>query len=813
MYMTGLRRDERGSVMVLAAVLIPVFVLLAALVIDVGTWFTHKRQLQNRADAAAFAAGAEYARNWQGCAQNTDATLKQSMAQKIANAAYQYAGDPESADYTNITPSGVLPASLYNDQIAAQTALGAPLANNRLDVVVNSANNDYTNNQDYTDDYDSNPVTKLGDPCYLHPSDPEGLSAAGQWTDVKVTERSVGRMLGPFSPDIHARARIEIRPALSGHRFIPIAVPDNVVTNVQVRYYDQCTGNELLRQDLAQLPGGTFNGYQSRGGGTLWAVPDGTGSTPLVGDPSKPVTLPLLPYDPVDCGSSSYRPISEQVRVTSNPSVDINQPCSTLQSTSFADCFTRLSQIRVWETGSAESDVRVREVTASGGCSGPGDAYFGTLPLGATNCPYDVQVVVDWGTRDDGDLHVAKNFKVSANSVPLSLVSWDTTPGGTAVYASSGGALTAAAGANDITVSLNWEDTDNTHSYGGPCSNKARNPCKYSGTRPVHRVFVGKNSTSTSDPAATGTVESVHTSLQPLTAAGDVGPSFDNWRGGTPIPGCGPNSCQVYPTVGIRSALTGGTLVTLRTGDPQGSQLVQCDPAVPNGKELINFKNGCEPWFWGNSFTNGDWWNTTTQTCPDSGLWYRLPAAQVKPYINSAGNPWECVLNSPGTSAGQTGDWFAVATDNCTTINSAQNQCQTFKKKTDATVRCANYDGIGGDKTGAWTNTGDSADPRVVSLFIVPYQALKNTGGSGSGDEIPILRFANFYVMNWYGQNSSSNDPCPDPDFNGKSVSPPDKATVIGVFVTAVDYEQGPVDPNAICRIDVPETCRPVLTR
>ena len=55
--MSRLRRDEGGQVIVLSAVMIPVFLLMAALVLDVGNWYTHKRQLQNRADAAAFAAG------------------------------------------------------------------------------------------------------------------------------------------------------------------------------------------------------------------------------------------------------------------------------------------------------------------------------------------------------------------------------------------------------------------------------------------------------------------------------------------------------------------------------------------------------------------------------------------------------------------------------------------------------------------------------------------------------------------------------------------------------------------------------------
>ena len=96
-------RDERGSILALAAVMIPVFLLLAAMVIDVGNWYTHKRQLQNRADAAAFAAGVEYAKNWQNCVYaGTDPTklaAKAAAAQKIADAARQYAGDPEASDY------------------------------------------------------------------------------------------------------------------------------------------------------------------------------------------------------------------------------------------------------------------------------------------------------------------------------------------------------------------------------------------------------------------------------------------------------------------------------------------------------------------------------------------------------------------------------------------------------------------------------------------------------------------------------------------------------------------------------------------
>ena len=57
----------------IAAVIIPAFLLLTALVLDVGNWHAHTRQLQNRADAGALAAGVELARNWPGCMTDTTA--------------------------------------------------------------------------------------------------------------------------------------------------------------------------------------------------------------------------------------------------------------------------------------------------------------------------------------------------------------------------------------------------------------------------------------------------------------------------------------------------------------------------------------------------------------------------------------------------------------------------------------------------------------------------------------------------------------------------------------------------------------------
>ena len=152
-----------------------------------------------------------------------------------------------------------------------------------------------------------------------------------------------------------------------------------------------------------------------------------------------------------------------------------------------------------------------------------------------------------------------------------------------------------------------------------------------------------------------------------------------------------------------------------------------------------------------------------------------------------------------------------VATQNCkdTSLDTSTNKCHSWK--TAAEAYCGNYDGKPGDPNGWLQKGGDLSDPRVISLFIVPYQALKNVTGSKA--EIPISGFASFYVMGWKGQNASENDPCPDPDFNGVTYSLPDKGTVQGVFVAGVQYEPGPVDEDAVCTEDTLEFCRPTLVR
>src|SRR5437764_12594405 len=80
-------RDERGAAMVLVAVALPVLVLFIAFGVEVGHWFDYSRNLQNRADAAAFAAAVQYG----GTCFGTPSTAQADVIGKVAQ---QYAGPP-----------------------------------------------------------------------------------------------------------------------------------------------------------------------------------------------------------------------------------------------------------------------------------------------------------------------------------------------------------------------------------------------------------------------------------------------------------------------------------------------------------------------------------------------------------------------------------------------------------------------------------------------------------------------------------------------------------------------------------------------
>lgn len=172
------RATERGQVVVMMALMLPVILGFGSVVVSIGNWYVHKKHLQTLADAGAFASGLAFT----GCYQDPGQTNP-----LIAQAALEYAGDPS------------------RDPLTRNSQLEEPAD---AHVVLNSTQ--YWAGNPYPAD------NTLGLPCDT------------KFLDVKATEDKVPLLFRwlPASPSPKAKARIEIRKTLGITGLLPLAVPE-----------------------------------------------------------------------------------------------------------------------------------------------------------------------------------------------------------------------------------------------------------------------------------------------------------------------------------------------------------------------------------------------------------------------------------------------------------------------------------------------------------------------------------------------------------------------------------------------------------
>jgi hypothetical protein len=195
----ALARDEHGGTLVMVAVWLPLLVLVAAFVVDVGHWFAHKRHLQMQADAGALAGGGLFI-----------VPCTNAVDDRIAAEAKQYAGDPGVADTYNPQVNTSAPANVH--------------------VLINSTAYWNKGGTSYSEG---------GTPC------------AAKMVDVRLTETDPPRFFGPLVPAINARARVEIRALEMPSGLLPIGVPEVNPKVVAATFYDADTGRVLARVPLA----------------------------------------------------------------------------------------------------------------------------------------------------------------------------------------------------------------------------------------------------------------------------------------------------------------------------------------------------------------------------------------------------------------------------------------------------------------------------------------------------------------------------------------------------------------------------------
>lgn len=184
--------------MVTVALALPVLILFASFVIDVGNWFVHQRHLQLQADAGALAAAGDI--RYPVC--------EEAAVKKTAN---QYSG----------TEGGI-----YNAQV------GGTLPDDVL-FALNSAN--------YPDQ-----------PSKLDPNPIEGSPCQSGTIDVKLAEENlpfffkVASALGNVVPFINAHARVQVfrKERITGA--LPVAVPDPNPQKMRVEFYDEANPKEVL---------------------------------------------------------------------------------------------------------------------------------------------------------------------------------------------------------------------------------------------------------------------------------------------------------------------------------------------------------------------------------------------------------------------------------------------------------------------------------------------------------------------------------------------------------------------------------------
>jgi Putative Flp pilus-assembly TadE/G-like len=211
---------EGGGILVLFGLLLPFFLLLGALTVDVGNWYVHKRHLQMQADAAALAGGGLFG------ACFSDPSGANSAIQSEAT---KYAGGP---------------GAVYNEQVGG--ALKGPIT-----ILYQSPT--YAAGGPGPDD------TETQGPC----------DTPSLMFDVKATEAQLPLIFDipglPWVEAVNAHARVELRTVDSRKGLLPVAIPDLRFKYAFATFVNEATGAVLATAQLEKA--GTSGGAQ------LWSTP------------------------------------------------------------------------------------------------------------------------------------------------------------------------------------------------------------------------------------------------------------------------------------------------------------------------------------------------------------------------------------------------------------------------------------------------------------------------------------------------------------------------------------------------------------
>ena len=212
-------RKEDGGVILLFGIMLPGLLLLAALALEIGNWYEHRRHLQLQTDAGALAAGQLF----RGCANDSTAQLT-----PMTRLAAQYGGD-------KVTYGALGGGPLVNQQVGSN----GPAAGNLP--AFSYQGTAYP--PDYTPVADTNPCT------------------SGVF-DVRATEDSIPHIFG-ISPlaTVHAHSRVEMKAINQLKGLLPLGVPDVRPNYVFATFHNETTNTDIATIEL--MKGSIVNNEQT----------------------------------------------------------------------------------------------------------------------------------------------------------------------------------------------------------------------------------------------------------------------------------------------------------------------------------------------------------------------------------------------------------------------------------------------------------------------------------------------------------------------------------------------------------------------
>jgi hypothetical protein len=778
---------ERGQVVVLFALMIPVVFAIGAVVIDIGNWYVHKRHLQTQVDAAVLASAPAFVSCF------FDQTPGKTVANgSIETTALGYAGDT------------------LRNPTTANKQLAEP---GDVRIVLNADR--------YWDSTDGTSSASTGYGLDNGGNNPAKMPCATSSLEAKATDEHVRPLWGliPLTPSPKAHAKVEIHRVREENGFLPIAVPEvdpSFAYAIFVDYANDGTKRPLAVQKLQKNPAYLAPGFLYSDWETApnTVVPnnesvsihpnntysDGTGVVILVSksDTAPTVTTSMTlneicgqaPTDLVACYSG-------QGKASNDPSYN---GAATGQGLAFIHSYAT-------SNGRPDDprllDVNLGTTVCTGGIS-PGNQSYPYFVNDDNDCTVQVTAKVDFGvltTPPNGDPTV----KPSAGGycAQVGSLNWSSTNGSITTWT---GTMPVQSATGPQVLTLSWSDKTAGTNCNNPPNFGTFGPATMSYSQddvagPVGYMHLTAGSTATCSSPSQPDGNSVPRGTYCYTV--DVGLSK-------------PLSVQPwnFPNLVLRFASKSARKNGSGNANLNGSLL--CDA----GRTLErSFVTGCYTTYG----LNFDKWGVTTtpppatNCAPGAYCWKDVLCSQYPP--NSL-PPASTVNNPPPICIqGKNGkvDAFQKALyDRFEDPANGFGGCGPNNWPTDATTAANFFKPV--DQGGYdFTN-----DPRYVTLVVTD-----NTAFSDPNRPEPVKYFAGFYVTGWdtangaghpsgcYGYSpintcgAPNNDPHPLLGCYPGSVKSSDNGDVWGHFVKFVGFSSTATPSDDLCDLTSasPETC------